>query len=183
MDALSRHMVGMSIGVRDAYRILGAPGDYNRGRWSQWNAWEKYRFHGGNLAAYPSTSNHGLGLAVDLFSMAVRSIVDRIGAPFGWAKRWSDAPSEWWHLRWRPGVWRAPAGDPVLRMGSKGASVRALQRLLRAKGFKSVPVRGLGHGRFRASTLSAVKRFQRAHGLNPDGVVGKSTWAALRRGH
>jgi LAS superfamily LD-carboxypeptidase LdcB len=59
---------------------------------------------GGNLAAVPGTSNHGEGLAVD-FTWQGRQIVDEIGARFGWSKSWSDAPSEWWHVVYKPGVW------------------------------------------------------------------------------
>lgn len=61
----------------------------------------------GNLAAKPGTSNHGLGLAVDLATEQMRRIVDKIGAKYGFAKRWSDAPGEWWHIKWRPGKYAA----------------------------------------------------------------------------
>lgn len=69
----------------------------------------------GDLAAVPGTSNHGLGLAVDLATPQMRHIVDQIGAKYGWAKRWSDAPTEWWHLKWRPGSYAAvrAAQDPL----------------------------------------------------------------------
>jgi hypothetical protein len=103
MDAEAVHRFGRHIGVNDSYRILGAPGDLARGRWSQWMAWERY-LHGGNLAAHPGTSNHGWGLAVDLTPDGIQ-IVHAIGHRYGWAKEWSDAPSENWHFRWRPGVW------------------------------------------------------------------------------
>jgi peptidoglycan hydrolase-like protein with peptidoglycan-binding domain len=39
---------------------------------------------------------------------------------------------------------------------------------------------GIGvDGDFGAKTEAAVKEFQRNRGLDPDGVVGKQTWAAL----
>lgn len=66
----------------------------------------------GNLAAVPGTSNHGWGLAVDLATTQMRSMVDRIGRKYGWAKEWSDAPSEWWHLKYRSGVWSGPDPGP-----------------------------------------------------------------------
>jgi hypothetical protein len=59
----------------------------------------------GNLAAKPGTSNHGWGLAVDVASQDMRAMIDRIGERYGWAKKWSDAPSEWWHIKYREGVW------------------------------------------------------------------------------
>lgn len=66
----------------------------------------------GNLAAKPGTSNHGWGLAVDLATPAMRATVDRIGRAYGWAKEWSDAQSEWWHIKWREGVWSGPDPGP-----------------------------------------------------------------------
>lgn len=64
-------------------------------------------------AAVPGTSNHGLGTAVDLMNMTQRRWIDRKGAKYGWSKRWSDAPHEFWHLKWRPGVWKPPARDSL----------------------------------------------------------------------
>jgi hypothetical protein len=30
------------------------------------------------------------------------ALINRYGADFGWQKRWSDAPSEWWHFKYAP---------------------------------------------------------------------------------
>src|SRR5215208_2269924 len=71
-------------------------------------------------AAIPGTSNHGWGLAVDVPTQRIRWVIDQIGRRFGYAKAWSDASWEWWHLRYRPGVWHgsaAPSGPPTLRRG------------------------------------------------------------------
>lgn len=136
--------------------------------------------HDTNWVAYPGTSNHGLGLAVDLASHAMRLIIDAIGAQYGWAKKWSDAPVEWWHIRWKAGVWKGKAPFAALRSKSTGDRVKWVQRRLRAKGFKSVPAaHKSGYGFFGRTTISAVKRFQKAHGLTQDGVVGKATWLKL----
>jgi D-alanyl-D-alanine carboxypeptidase-like protein len=71
-----------------------------------------YQSGKGNLAAVPGTSNHGWGLAVDLATTQMRSLLDRIGRKYGWAKDWSDAPSEWWHIKYRTGVWSGPDPGP-----------------------------------------------------------------------
>jgi len=79
----------------------------------QQELWNLYRSGKGNLAATPGTSNHGWGLAVDLATTQMRAMVDRIGKRYGWAKEWSDAPSEWWHIRYRSGIWSGPDPGPT----------------------------------------------------------------------
>jgi hypothetical protein len=66
----------------------------------------------------------------------------------------------------------------TLRGGDAGASVRALQQQLQARGFLTGGVDGL----FGPRTKAAVRAFQHRHGLAVDGVVGPRTWAALMRG-
>jgi peptidoglycan hydrolase-like protein with peptidoglycan-binding domain len=67
---------------------------------------------------------------------------------------------------------------PVLRQGKNSAwpqvTVRSLQYLLVQHGAK-IPVTGV----FGARTNAAVIKFQKAHHLTPDGVVGSKTWNAL----
>lgn len=75
------------------------------------------RVYGPN-AATPGYSNHGLGLAVDLQTSSQRAAIDAVGRRFGWAKDWSDASWEWWHLKWRPGVWQ-PRPDPLRFLGPR----------------------------------------------------------------
>jgi hypothetical protein len=58
----------------------------------------------------------------------------------------------------------------TLEHGSVGEDVRELQRALGAQPYD---------GEFGAVTDAAVRRFQAAHMLRPDGVVGAQTWAAL----
>ncbi|HSP77576.1 MAG TPA: peptidoglycan-binding protein [Myxococcaceae bacterium] len=64
---------------------------------------------------------------------------------------------------------------PTLREGARGEPVRALQNRLNALGFNA----GGADGSFGPKTLAAVKAFQRAKGLTPDGVVGPKTWDKL----
>jgi hypothetical protein len=67
---------------------------------------------------------------------------------------------------------RSPSGLalPTLRKGSSGNDVALLQQRL-----------GLSpaDGAFGPMTDAAVRRFQGAHGLATDGVVGPQTWGAL----
>ncbi len=142
-------------------------------------------------AAQPGTSNHGWGLAVDV-SQSTRATIDRIGRAFGFCKCWSDASWEWWHVLYQTGHFSRPDPglnliSPTLRRGSGGPGqapyVRQLQHLLRRAGARQLSV----DGDFGRRTSQAVRIYQRAHNLKPDGVVGPNTWQRLRgpvnRGH
>jgi Putative peptidoglycan binding domain len=67
---------------------------------------------------------------------------------------------------------------PVLRQGKNidwpPVTIRSLQYLLVQHGAK-IPVNGV----FGVRTNAAVVKFQKAHHLTPDGVVGSKTWNAL----
>jgi LysM repeat protein len=52
----------------------------------------------GSLAAPPGTSSHEYGYALDLADPSMRTVVDQIGATYGWAK--TEAPDEWWHVNY-----------------------------------------------------------------------------------
>jgi peptidoglycan hydrolase-like protein with peptidoglycan-binding domain len=67
---------------------------------------------------------------------------------------------------------------PTLAQGStQAADVRRAQALLGAAGW------GLSlDGSFGPDTASAVRGFQRGHGLSGDGVVGPATWSVLVTG-
>ena len=76
---------------------------------------------------------------------------------------------------------KEPAGDavelPMLRNGSKGDTVRALQILLIGYGF-SCGWYG-ADGDFGGGTEKAVKAYQTKKGLEVDGIVGPMTWHSL----
>lgn len=63
----------------------------------------------------------------------------------------------------------------TLRSGSKGEQVKTLQRLLNATGH----VCGSSDGIFGVKTVAGVKSFQKAEGIEVDGIVGKDTWTKL----
>ncbi|HET6448782.1 MAG TPA: peptidoglycan-binding protein [Conexibacter sp.] len=66
-------------------------------------------------------------------------------------------------------------GERALHKGDRGHDVRVLQDFLTRAGY-ATPIAGV----FGPQTLSNVKRFQRAHHLTVDGVVGSGTAHALR---
>lgn len=65
--------------------------------------------------------------------------------------------------------------DLILQLGDRGSEVRRLQEKLRREGFDPGSIDGI----FGRQTQVAVRRFQRANDLYPDGVAGRETLAAL----
>ena len=66
---------------------------------------------------------------------------------------------------------------PTLKLYSKGEWVVVLQSLLNAKGNYGLEV----DGEFGVFTYSAVNKYQTAHGLERDGIVGEKTWGELKK--
>ena len=65
----------------------------------------------------------------------------------------------------------------VLRKGSEGADVKALQTLLIGYGYSCGSYGA--DGDFGSATDKAVKAYQRANGLDVDGIVGPASWGKL----
>ena len=63
----------------------------------------------------------------------------------------------------------------LLKQGSSGAEVIALQQKLKEHNFNPGSIDGI----FGKNTRKAVIAFQKSVGLIPDGIVGNNTWAAL----
>ena len=92
------------------------------------------------------------------------------------------------YLRKAKGIWMSgPAAaptaqpqaagesNPILRKGDQGDDVTVLQNELIEAGFNV-----FADGDFGEHTEEAVKAFQTRQGLTADGIVGESTWAALK---
>lgn len=73
-----------------------------------------------------------------------------------------------------PGAGPSGSVPATVMLGSKGPNVERAQRLL---GVVMKP--GAAYGTFGEYTRQAAINYQRAHGLQPDGVVGPATWSAL----
>ena len=76
---------------------------YPAGSLSAYRTWEQqsylydlYLSGAGAPANPPGTSVHEYGTAVDLASPEMRTVVDQIGAAYGWGK--VHGPDEWWHV-------------------------------------------------------------------------------------
>ena len=69
----------------------------------------------------------------------------------------------------------APTREPVLRTGSRGDEVKTLQGRLQELGYYTDVI----DGQFGAATKTAVIEFQKANGLDADGMVGTETKTLL----
>lgn len=72
----------------------------------------------------------------------------------------------------------APAKNPVLAYGSRGAAVGRLQRFLANVGMNPGPIDNI----FGAKTQAAVRRYQQAVRIVVDGIVGAETWGKINAG-
>ena len=88
-------------GEDSAYRRLGSAAEGCGNGFSQWCAWQKYQAGTGNLAASPGTSNHGLGLAIDINlsgqgrSSKVYKWLANNANNYGWYETVSSEPWHW----------------------------------------------------------------------------------------
>ena len=112
----------------------------------------------------------------DLYDKAQRALARSQGAPPVSASRRSTRPAS-------AGT-ATPAGGPAAaqtdilehRLRST-RRVKELQRLLQQAGFDPGPLDGALGPR----TQRALMAFQRAQGLQPNGIAGEETWRALSR--
>jgi peptidoglycan hydrolase-like protein with peptidoglycan-binding domain len=175
----------------------------NTGRKSKvWNGKTYWLKPGMAMAAVPGTSNHGWGCAVDTALNGYGNAAQSVREPYlSWAVAnarkygWSwEVQSEPWHLRLvsfssaaaSDGKSTEPSSEPsqpteppqpVLRLGSKGGQVAALQNLCLL--FKWGDC-GRADGEFGPRTQAAVKVMQGAIGVGADGEYGPKSAAALK---
>ena len=68
-----------------------------------------------------------------------------------------------------------PETMALSRRGSRGSEVRNIQSRLKQWGYMSGPVDGI----YGEKTEAGVKKFQRKHGLTPDGIAGPATLSKI----
>jgi hypothetical protein len=162
-----------------AWNADNGPADNNlrpTGSRSSYRLYEDQVFFWNNqppLAAFPGTSNHGWGTAVDLAEEWMRSWIDDHGSKFGWRK--TEAFSEWWHVNFVGGV-SFPTFN-TLKKGSKSKRV-----VWYTKRLTFIHPRGKKHGylgrwywKFKQPVKDAVKDFQIDQDLTVDGIIGEKT--------
>lgn len=176
-----------------------------------WNGTRYYLKPGMSMVATPGTSNHGLGLAIDVAEWT-GSRVKGIAASAAWpwlltyaalyGFSW-EVQSEAWHIRLHVGdatteevlafegaIPSPPPPDPeppvnfgdwpltvkpVIRLGARGNVVAYMQQVLHDVLAYNISV----DGDFGPKTQNFVVWFQATHSLQPDGIVGRNTWAAI----
>lgn len=68
-----------------------------------------------------------------------------------------------------------------LKRGMSGPDVRFVKDALLSLGFYPSKIKQIANDTFGSDTFVAVRKFQRAKGLEDDGIVGPQTWAALEK--
>lgn len=148
----------------------------------QLRLWKLYIAGKGNLAARPGTSRHESGRALDITRKTAAQLwAVKGGDPmkrksgehirandYGWYR---TVPTEAWHFAYDPTKDKKLKGttSPTLRLGSKGAWVKALQKKLKVT----------ADGFYGLKTMAAVKTAQKANGLKVDGIAGPVTLKKL----
>jgi hypothetical protein len=174
----------------DFHRSLRATDTY-RPIEDQWELWNGPKH---DLAAYPGTSVHGEGRAVDFASnipvhtSAEHKWMDENAGRYGFVNPdWAKAPTRFepWHWEHvRPATVRHRINRPWLAvgevgLGSRGAEVASLQSFLNRiyPDLPSIPV----DGDFGMATYARLRRFQIRRGILKHGVVTWWTRVLLRR--
>lgn len=105
------------------------------------------------------------------FNPELLTAINTFRAQQGWRPRSS----------WTKPAWMALLSDgatPTIKYGAFGPTVRRLQRTLNASGIAGLTVTGV----FDGPTMAAVKKYQKAHGLQQWGTATPYTWKLLRTG-
>lgn len=132
---------------------------------------------GGGRIVQASVNERGTATGGQTGDQTGREIAERAYYNYPWdcVLRYTadDAADEEDSGEYVPSYWYAVA-LPLLKPGMTDSTVNTVQTLLYAYGYSASV-----SGSMDAATVEAVKAYQAAHGLDPDGEVGGATWAAL----
>ena len=120
--------------------------------------------------------NEGTGRAVSAFQQAAGLTPDGIVGEGTWNRLFPPSPGSVASGPVNPGsVPFIQSSRPILRQGMESDWVAQLQQRLNQLGF----FEGSPTGVFGPRTDASVRALQRRYNLEPDGIVGPSTWAIL----
>lgn len=127
--------------------------------------WHLYQTGRGNVAAYPGTSNHGWGNAVDVATTTMAYYIGKYGHMFGWSHAEGARVGEWWHYTY--------IGGGAINVGPTAQQKKDRLRVW-------MPGRDivLDSGNINTRVTSD---FQKIHELDIDGRIGSQTWRALKQ--
>lgn len=128
----------------------------------RWNGVGYRKRPGVAVAAVPGTSNHGLGLSVDIHHGAIQSWLRKNGRRFGFI---AEVRSEAWHWSYL-----SPGTDAYRSMGAIDHG--KVQKIVGAK---------VDH-KIGPKTVAKIKEWQKARGLEVDGKIGPKTYGAMGLG-
>jgi murein L,D-transpeptidase YcbB/YkuD len=128
--------------------------------------------------------HHILDLAAALEGLArasdVKGTLVTVEPPFHHYKLLKDALAKYLELAQHPELTNLPAAPAGLKPGGSYAGAPALRRLLLALGdLPAGSTTPLAEPTFDADLSAGVRTFQQRHGLTVDGLLGKTTFAAL----
>lgn len=127
--------------------------------------WHLYQTGQGNVAAYPGTSNHGWGNAVDVATTTMAYYISKYGSKFGWSHAEGARVGEWWHYTY--------VGGGSTKIGPSAAQKKARLGVW-------MPGRDVVRDSGNINT-NVTRDFQKVHELSVDGRIGPKTWAALKK--
>jgi len=139
--------------LKEYYEPVRAGRSYNTIRRYAGQRWGQKK--GKPRAAQPGTSNHGLGISVDLHPGPIQAWMRKNAGRFGWV---NDVPSEAWHWSYKH-----PQRDRYRKEGVLDHA--AVQKAVGAE----------VDGKIGTGTVKLIKEFQKKHGLDVDGKVGPAT--------
>ncbi|WP_144385356.1 peptidoglycan-binding protein [Streptomyces sp. SAJ15] len=129
---------------------------------------------GGLALAGPSTGAFAASAEKGHATVAPQDVEAKAACPKGGDYKWKKLEGGKWG-------WTANYSNTmsaVIGKGDSGRHVTEAQCMLKGWGYNP----GAIDGKFGTRTANAVKKFQGAHNIKKDGVVGKKTWKYLRSG-
>lgn len=112
--------------------VPGGPNSSYRDFKAQTYFWNLYRAGKGNVAAYPRTSNHGIGKAVDVPNYNHQQAILKYGPQFGWSHAEGARVGEPWHFTYVGGTYNRKVNPLAVLTKDEQGWVREYVKLKKA---------------------------------------------------